>query len=220
MKIPFLLLSLLVTSALAQTTVSFYPPASADDGVVWSSAATWPPAAGTNSDDSTSPYGVQYTFVPSTYYYIHVLVRFDTSALPDNATITSAVLKIYLSEASFPDGAANFKFQGGYYTAWPIEPDDYVPPDSMGSDAFLSTTADEFTPDARNSFSLSNLGSISKTGYTGFRFGLVKVGGNTAPPGQNFIAVTFVEYAGTDRDPLLEVTYVIGGPKLLVVSER
>ena len=168
-----------------------------------------------NTDETFA--GIQYTYDSGNYYYYNVLYRFDTSGLSDAATVTSATLSLYVSSFYFYDGAANFKMQGEYYSSWPIGTEDYVPPGSLGSTAFLSSTADNWTTGAYNNFTLSNLGSISLTGYTGFRIGLVKPPSNGAPSGSNYAAIYFVDNIGTNKDPYLTVTYTVPSSTLKVV---
>ena len=196
---------------------SYYPPASADDGRVYGVKATWPPDSGEDANTGEAGTPLYYIYSSGNYYYYTVLYRFDTSGLPDNATVTSATLSFYLDNFTFPDGAANFKMQGEYYSSWPIGTEDYVAPGSLGSTAFLSSTADNWTSGAYNNFTLSNLGSISLTGYTGFRIGLVKPPSNGAPSGSNYAAIYFVDNIGTNKDPYLTVTYTVPSSTLKVV---
>lgn len=140
------------------------------------------------------------------------MVRFDTSALPDDATVTAATLKLYATTLQDTDDR---NFQCEYYTGWPIGTEDYTT--SPGNDAHSGTPLDSLTLNIYNSFSLSNLGSISKTGYTGFRCSIS--GGQ--PTGLNH--ALFAAYDGGSNLPWLQITYTMPGaaaPRIIVVMEQ
>src|SRR5439155_13028215 len=90
----------------------------------------------------------------------------DTSALPDNATVTSATLKVYVTAKADADDRS---LMAEYYSSsnWPIDPADY----SLSSSGNALSGADitGITVGSVNSFALTGLTGISTTGYTGLR---------------------------------------------------
>lgn len=195
---------------LAQTTDDFYPTASGDDGHVYGQGASYPPSA-TGFNITATDFRNRNNWVDPTFTVSLGMVRFDTSGIPDTATVTAATLKLY---AITLDDTDNRNFQCEYYTGWPIGTEDYTT--SPGNDAHSGTLLDNLTPNAYNSFSLGNLGSISKTDYTGFRCSIS--GGQ--PTGLNH--ALFSAYDGGTNLPWLQVTYTTpgGAPKIIVVTEQ
>lgn len=190
------------TNAFAQTTVDFYSPADEDDGCCTRSDSTYPPGTA-NQGSNTGGYLKLYKQNDgSTYYVSCILLRFDTSTLPDNATITSATLylRVYTATALNTGGR---NADGEYYSFTSISNSDYSA--SVGTTAF-SISSGNLYPD--ETISLSNLSNISKTGYTGFRIGIS--GG--APSAYN--GVHYDIYGQSQSyPPKLTVTYVTGYSK-------
>jgi hypothetical protein len=125
-------------------------------------------------------------------------VRFDTSAIPDTATVTSATLRLYVTAKANADGR---NLVGEWYDAanWPIDASDYTL-NSSGS-AFTGASIGQIRAGATNDFSLGGLASVSKTGYTGLR---LHVDGGQ-PTGDNY--VQFASFESTLPKPQLIVTY-------------
>jgi hypothetical protein len=96
-----------------------------------------------------------------------LLIRFDTSAIPDNAVITSATLRLQ----TIAKGAATGRdIQVGYYASsnWPIDSADWSGADNPGSDAGTFPISN-FVVGTPEDLVLSSPTSVSKTGYTGLR---------------------------------------------------
>lgn len=120
--------------------------------------------------------------------------RFDTSSIPDSATITSARLKLYAQDTTVLGVDIGYYDHGGTitsadYNASPSDPvaGFYQPSGSLGY-AY---------------YNLSNLTNISKTGNTGFRF-------NFPSAFASYLTISSYE-AGSSQWPVLEVTYSVPG---------
>ena len=127
------------------------------------------------------------------------LLRFDTSSLADGATVTQAVLKIYVQAIDDND---NRSLNVEWYTpsAWP-------PVDASDFAVSVGSTAGAFditglTSSAVNNLTLSSPASVNLTGYTTLRLGIS--GG--APVGQARVDFASLDHP-TDPEPQLEVTY-------------
>lgn len=161
-------------------TLTLDVDASGDDGYVQAYNSTgWPPV------ENVTAYTPGYSMLMAlndtpTYAYSVGLVRFDTSAIPDDATVLSATLNLSVIKS----GAGTGRSLGiDYYDSanWPIGTDDYtVDPAEFDIPAYTPTAfnwrdIDPYgwgswgTIPVRTAFSLINLTNISKTGYTGFR---------------------------------------------------
>lgn len=205
-----LLIFLASVALLFAPTDQFQPSVSDDDGYVEGSG-TWPPPYSATVTGSTSLW-TRNAIDTGVYKYDLSLVRFNTAALPDNATVTAAALKLYVYTKVTADSR---EFRCEYYTAWPIDAADYATYPTPGNNAHAGTAIFALTADTYNSFALINLGNISKTGYTGFR---CNVSGST-PSGENLVQVYSWD-AGSNR-PVLEVTYTLpSGARVIVVLER
>jgi len=152
-----------------------------------------------------SPYTPGATFTAgrrlafNQYRVLVGLVRFDTSALPDNATITGATLKLYVNAKADGD---NRNVVGEWYAAsnWPIDAADYTATPSSTALAGADITA--ITTSAVNSLALQNVSNVSTTSYTGFR---LHVDGGV-PAADNY--VQFSSFEGGNV-PQLVVTYTV-----------
>jgi len=190
------------SSAFAQTTVDFYSPADEDDGYCTRYSSTYPPDT-SNQACYTSGYLRLYKQNDGSDYIVNsILLRFDTSSLPDNATITSATLYLQVYTASAMNTGGRTA-DGEYYSFTSISNSDYSA--SVGTTAF-SISSGNLYPD--ETISLSNLSSISKTGYTGFRIGI----SGDAPSA--YTGVHYDIYGQSQTyPPKLSVTYTTGYSK-------
>jgi hypothetical protein len=127
------------------------------------------------------------------------LLRFDTSGLPDNATVTGATLNLYVTGATSADGRS---LVGEWYDPanWPIDAADYT--SGSATTALAGTAIGSLAVNQVDGFSLQNLGSVSLTGYTGLR---LEVSG-AQPTGDN--GVYFASYEnGSHPAAQLTITY-------------
>jgi hypothetical protein len=129
------------------------------------------------------------------------LLRFDTSALPDGATVTGATLRLYVTGRTSANARS---LVGEWFSAanWPIDAGDYSL--NAASSAYAGSPINSLALNAQNDLALRNLASISTTGSTGIR---LHVDGG-APSGEN--NVFFASFENTSlAKPQLVVTYTI-----------
>ena len=180
--------------------ITFSVAADADDGSGYYFAATWPPNSGTFVDE---PGAVLYAVKDlSDFYYAEVCcMRWDTSTLPDAATVTAANLKLYVTTTPFTEAGRNLI--GDYY--------DFGGEPTVAADWVLETSPSIFTGVLVDTIAtgtvltvpLTNLSGISKTGYTGVR---LSISGAAAPAAKAAARFASREDA-TNPEPQLEVTY-------------
>lgn len=189
-------------------TAAFAVSASGDDGDVERGSASYPPTSTSSSyvqvGDATVM--VRRSSTPWSYQPVRVaLLRFDTSSLPDGATITSAQLQLAVTGKSSTD-RRNLVAEWYPGTSWPADSTDWTVSDS--SSAHAGTPLDSISVGQQVSFPLQNLSSIDRMGSTALR---VHVSGAATPPtGANDLA-----YAAHDHQslpgPTLLVQYQIPG---------
>ncbi len=198
-----------VTSIPTQNpvTVTFYSVA-AQDGRLWEVGETTNVGGGGNStDNTTAALRVGDTNVDEQY---KSLVSFDTSSIPDTATITAATLRLVRGTIS---GTSPFSTHGSCQA-------DIVTGGFGGSTAFAfadwqaaATAANVATlsnPAANGSASTGNLNAsglsaINKTGTTQLRFTFTLDDNDDA--GYDYIGFYAGENATTANKPQLTITY-------------
>lgn len=185
------------------------------------SSATWAQvhdaADGTSAGDSNANGNVGAGKVLTGFYIDRVFLLFDTSALTAGATISAAVLSVYVTTKSNSDNDGQDYIN--VYTTTPasnteITTADY---DQIGTTA-QATAIDlgAISTSAYNDWTLNatGLSNISKTGVS--KFGLRE--GHDAEnaaiaTGENYFTMQFADTADTTQDPKLVITYTaIDGP--------
>ena len=184
-----------------ETALNIQPSASADDGYLYHN--TGASAYGDitcDTVDTATTMDATRSLWSGKYYANIALVDFDaTGLIPAGAVINSAALRIYPASTN-DTNSRNLDVR--YYDAaqWPIDCTDWVAAPA-GTTAF-STAISGIATSVWTSFALSNLGSISTTGKTGFR---VFVDGGE-PTGLNKVSLWTLN-TSPPRPPLLELCY-------------
>jgi hypothetical protein len=198
-------------------TDTFSVAASGDDGY-WDKEGPptgWPPdgtGGDSGSDSAISMLARKYrtaAFVD----LIVALVRFDTSALPDDAVITDATLRLQIiSVGNITDRTLNV----GYYASanWPISTGDWTGANDPGSDA--GTFALTGISVGQEDLVLSSPTSVNVSGYTGLRLGIS--GGDPGIDDRDYKVEMATLDHSTLTEPQLLVTYTDAGPTAPYVS--
>jgi len=154
-----------VAAGTTSGTSTFSVLAMGDDGYVDVAGATYPPR-GTPRVHGWKLAQVSRGFVSGTYAVETALLRFDTSGLPDDATITSVKLRLFVTAKG--DGDAR-SLVGEWYGAgnWPIGAGGWSLDSS--ADALAGVAISTIATSASNDFMLANGNGVSLTGSTGLR---------------------------------------------------
>jgi hypothetical protein len=165
---------------------------------------TWPPTTETTNTTATAP-SCNKNFTTPNYQVTQFLFAWDTSSIPDDATITAAELRLFVTGKSQVDGLT---VGARYHNTWDLNPaGDYSL--SPTSDAFTGVTIASLTTNADNALTLLNPTSVNKAGNTALH---VYIQGTTAPTGSNTFTARFSEDATASGDePRLVVTYTEAG---------
>lgn len=188
-------------------TDTFTIAGNSDDAHGRQQATTWASiASGTYTDNI---YGSDIIPVfaldnPPDCQLLNNYLRWDTSSIPDSATITSAVLKIYVQSQSFPD-TVKVAFDFYDFGGTPSTSGDWQ--QTPAGDAIAAFGAGTLTDGVVNSISLTGLTGISKTGFTGLRGSTDSR--PTAGPGGTYVNFASYDHASQPA-PQLEVTYTTG----------
>lgn len=189
------------------TVTTFGVSADFEDGDVERGDSSYPPRTHDATDGGTSNATmlVRRSKASPSYHPVRVaLLRFDTSALPDDATVVSAELRLYVTVRNDTDGR---KLVAEWYpaSAWPVGASDWALDDV--SSAHSGTALGAITLGQQNAFPLQGLAAIDRKGTTALR--LHVSGSATAPAGPNDLGVATVEHASLPA-PLLTITYRSG----------
>ncbi len=185
----------------AQQSATFAVVAGADDGDVSvraASSAGYPPSGSPAANSAGSVFTAGKRLAFSNFQVLTALVRFDTSSLPDGATVTGVSLRLGVNAKADGDGRS---LVAEWYdpSSWPIDAGDST--FAVGSSA-LSVPVGSVATGQVVSFALAGPGSVSKTGYTALRVGIS--GGQ--PAADNYVQFASSESTGL-AGPQLVVTY-------------
>jgi hypothetical protein len=186
-------------------------------------SSEWPPTGTiTPTTNTSSDFGLQARRVLNdSINFTNICtghLRFDTSALPDDATVTAAVLRISPTSILAAEvRALNFEWHD-FGAALGTE--DYV--------ADVGTTAAQVagatwqawaTGSGTVDVTLGSLSNISLTGATGIRIGVDGATDPPGPPDETQIRLNIAEWDHATRDePKLVITYTAdAGSSVLVV---
>ncbi len=192
-------------TAVVTGLLTFTVLATGDDGDV---ASDSPVSGGYPPTGTPAPWTIGSTLTAGRrnafgeYSVLAALVRFDTSALPDNATVTSATLKLRVNSKADAD---NRNLVGEWYggSNWPIDAGDYSLNSTANALSGVDITA--LPTAAVNNFALQSVVNVSKTGYTGLR---LHVDGG-APTGDNYVQFASFDNTSSLPKPQLVVAYTI-----------
>ena len=149
---------------LIDPTTTFNIAATADDAeCVALDDPSYPPAfdycttSGTDARATKTKSGSLYTVLVG-------LFKWDTSSLPDTATISSATFTGYMTAAASCDSR---NYTADWHTWTTPGSGDFTA--TAGTDAIAGTAISGISASSDNTFTLSNPTTISLTGYTGLR---------------------------------------------------
>jgi hypothetical protein len=191
------------------------PPSSAtfevtvggDDGWVERGGAVYPPSVSdaASVDSAGSLMAVRRSKPPYSYQPVATsLVRFDTSSLPDNATITGATLVLWPTVRVSTDGLS---LVAGWYSpaSWPIDAGDWTV--GAPADAHAGTPMGGIVANQSLSLGLLNLTNINKAGMSALRLHLSA----QTPTGPNDLVIATSEDPSLPA-PRLVITYTTDTP--------
>ena len=193
-----------VVIAGGQNTVTFSVSAGGDDGdtqVVGNQPGGYPPSGAADASSGNNVFTAGRRLAFGQFRVLDALLRFNTSSLPDNATITSVKLRLHvLNKADANDRA----LVGEWYDAanWPIDGADWTL--NPGNNALAGADITALTLNATAELALGAVGNVSLTGYTALRLGVN--GGQ--PSGDNFVQMATLEHTSAP-EPQLIVTYTL-----------
>lgn len=191
------------------TTATIY--AGAADGVVQSDHTTVYSTARSGNNlnaGSGAAYGSvgQYGTIP--YICYEMFLSFDTSSIPDGATISAVTLSLYgkadASDTDFTINARAYDWGASLTTA------DWIAGASLSGNTLLATFATSgFSAAGYNDFTSESafLTAINKTGTTYIVLSSSRHEGANAPSGNEYVSTYLADEAGTTKDPKLTVVY-------------
>jgi RHS repeat-associated protein len=186
-------------------TTTFNVATSGDDTGTVRSGPTYPPTGSITTNHSTST-GVTACRDKSgtTYSICNGFIRWNTSALPDNAVINTATARIYV----WAKGDANNRsITADWYSAWPIDASDHTAYYQITASNLPGWDITNIALNADNDFPLADPDTyVSRTSYTGLRFHTT--GGvlpSDAPTGLN--RITMASWDATQTEPRLTIIY-------------
>ena len=197
------------------TSITFMIPTGTDDGRTQRDGATYPPNGTITTTIETSGVAIaRYDNGSGKNSSVSVqngLFRWDTSALPDDAIISSATVTFYMDTIANDESRS---LTADWYTSWPIDESDWILEPQTGA---LSGIALSTFSVGSNTITLENVSTnVSTTGYTGLRFHIS--GG--LPTGQNFVTVTAYDNGGEGSQVRASLTVTYTTPSLAGGSNR
>jgi hypothetical protein len=191
------------------TTNTYYSEAA--DGHILGQSATYATARSTStaSDDTSTVNSVGQNFGGGQYFVFRGFLSFDTSAIPDDATVDSATLGVC---ADADSSVTDFNVQI-YRYAWAetIAANreanfDGAYGGSATLEGTLRNTASGWTSGTFYTLAVDAAG-INVSGDTKYTICSSRDIGSNTPGGSEFVNFRSGDYASTTSDPYLEVTY-------------
>lgn len=180
--------------------VIFNETAASDDGLVFGSGGSYPPAFASATNNAQSDAAEKSQAAGPTFTLRNALYRWDTSSIPDNATILSASVSMYVNSKADNDNR-NLVADWIAGSSWPIAIGLGA---NMTTGSALVTDITPITAGQVNTFTLLNPdANINRTGYTGLRFGVD--GGS--PALTNSVTFASQDNVSGFAKPQLTVTY-------------
>lgn len=194
------------------TTDTFPITASANDDLISRQGAAYPPTDAPTRAPSSTTVNAHRSKISTTYRLSNMLMKFDTSALPNTARVLSAVLRAYVSVRNSVD-ALNFSLDwylfDGSDNDWTSTP---------GTNALAGIAIASLTLGADNDFTLLNAtANVNTTGFTGLRGHVSQRASNAAPTDLNQVSIDSFD-ATTTPEPRLIVTWELGSVSRLMVG--
>lgn len=188
-----------VASQPTSGTLSFSLASGGDDGDLQQRSSVsggYPPTGGIGVNSTGSVFTAGRRLAFGNYSVLVDLLRFDTSALPDDAVVTSATLKLHVTGKADANDRA---LQAEWYAAasWPIDAADFALDSSASALPGADLTA--IATGQVSSFALASLTSVSVTGFTGLRLHIS--GGQ--PTGDNLIQFASYDHASLPEPQLV-----------------
>lgn len=189
---------------MAQQT--FTIAASADDDHAMVTGSTVYPVSGSAIHQTARVVATteRSKWSPTNYEVSNALFRWDTSALPDNATITAATFRAVIDTKSDSDGLS---ISAGW-SSWDGSASDFSA--TPLTSAHAGTSISSF-PAAGTSFDLQliNFDNVSSTGTTYLKLFCSQLASDAAPTGGNYIDIHTFDNTGAFTPPQIIVTYVV-----------
>lgn len=201
---------------MPEATYYFEPT---QNGWVRNRSLTWSGAREALCGDvyNRNEYGYEFltytTYIVSAYYIYRGFMRVDTSGMPDDSTVQSAIIHLYLDPAG---GTNNFAVQEST-SGSTLLVCDY---DAFTGNEFARTTS--LTAGQYNTIELNGAGraSINRTGYSYFCFRDLFDFDNISSTGSHNVRICWGPSYGESQRPKLVVLYETGGSNSLSSSVR
>lgn len=168
--------------------VTFNIAASIDDQNVYRrQVATWPPTSAVLRDTAGGENYLEkdYNAGRNDFSIQNGLFRWDTSSLPDGATVYTASLRMRVSVLANTDSKS---VTAGWYTWDGVSDTDYS--QTAETNAISGVAVSSLTVGAYNTFPLSNLQNVSTTGVTYLRLHLSD---GAQPTGDNYVGYKTID---------------------------
>lgn len=178
-------------------TSTFSIASDINDAYVYKSSGIYPPAASASLTDAGSVIDIHRSWDVN-YIISNGLLAWNTSSLPDDATVQSAILRVFIKFKS----SANSRTITADWGPLAFTATDYSETAQTG--ALSGVTITSLVSSATNDITLQNVSNISKTATTYLR---LHVSGGQ-PTGLNNVQIA--SFADTFTEPQLIVTYGLG----------
>jgi len=166
----------------------------------------------TACDNTGATGNIGQAFVASNYYVYRAFVTFDTSSIPDDATVVTATLKVCASSDSsttdFWLRVYNYAWASSLCTNQEANYDGAYT--SGGYEGYWATSAG-WSVGTYYTMSVSTA-NINVAGATRYSLVSGRDVNNATPTGAEYVGIYMADQAGTDKDPILEVYYLEATP--------
>lgn len=203
----------IVKGKVGNTTSTFYST-SGGDGAITSGNAVWATARSGSGFSVATTQTTRNVYIDESYNIRRLYFPFDTSAIDDGDTVSSATFSAYSTSGSLNTlGASIGIIRGDQAADTALVSTDWEPVDftRISTDITIASIISGGSAYYNWALNATGIAHVSVTGDTDIAFSIAHDIDDSAPAAAAYMTFFMAEQAGTTNDPKLVVEHAAGG---------